>query len=187
MLIPFGTLAASGGVAGSYELIETALVSTSTPSVTFNNLGTYSSTYKHLQIRCLTRSNPGSTGINLINVNLNSDSGSNYARHALFGNGSTVASNSATSQTSLGTGLIPEANQATNAFAANIIDFLDCYSTSKNKTVRTFAGVHGSANNSIMLGSGLWMNTNSITSISLANPALLFITGSRFSLYGIRG
>ena len=74
-----------------------------------------------------------------------------------------------------------------NAFGAGVYDILDPYSTTKNKTTRLFGGrgfVTG--DHKIVLASGLWRNTASVTSIDLvANDN--FVTGSRFSLYGIKG
>jgi hypothetical protein len=189
MLIPFGTLAASGGVpTGDYELIETALVSTATPSVTFNNLGTYSSTYKHLQIRMGFGSNAGSAGTYTL-LRFNGDSGSNYSRHVLEGTGSTVTSSNLINQTGV---FVSPSTGTQNALhsESHVIDFLDSFSTTKNKTLRAFGGVT-SLGHGIILLSGLWRSTSSITSITLqansAGSSSTYGTGSRFSLYGIKG
>jgi hypothetical protein len=119
---------------------------------------------------------------------LNEDTGSNYAWHRLSGLGGDVLQSAAsTSTTAMSLGQIATANQATNAFAPSVIDILDPYSTTKNKTVRSLQGLQGTTNNAMELRSGLWINTASVTSISLTVPTDNFAAGTRFSLYGIRG
>jgi hypothetical protein len=187
MLIPFGILSAAGagvGVAGDYELIETSILTSSASSVTFSNLGTYSSTYKHLQIRLAVRTSNAGTGF--VVGRFNSDGGSNYRAHWIRGNGSDVGS----SESGLATRFYASRfDAATNVFCPGVIDILDAYSTTKNKTTRTFTGNHGTSPNEIYLFSGLWMNTASITSITLLpdGGSGTLSAGSRFSLYGIKG
>jgi hypothetical protein len=179
----FSAAGAGGGPAFSsdYELIETSIVSgSSTGSVVFSSLGTYSSTYKHLQIRGAVKTNEGAV-FDLIKVQLNGDTGNNYARHALLGNGSAVSSNAVTT---IGfVNFAAQGNTTANVFGGFVFDILDAYSTTKNKTTRALAGV-----TEIRLSSGLWMNTASITSVTLSPEfGSLLIAGSRFSLYGIKG
>jgi hypothetical protein len=185
MLIPFGVLSAAAFApvaGGDYELIESAILTSNESSVTFSNLGDYSSTYKHLQIRATVRTDRAGAADGGI-IRFNGDSGANYAHHVLAGSGSSVssfASTSATEMVSLG----GVGNTATaNAFSAAVVDILDAYSTTKNKTVRSLHGV-----TSINLGSGVRLNTASLTSIEL-RPQLgtNFLTSSRFSIYGVRG
>lgn len=164
-----------------YELIETQILTGNQASITFSSLGTYSSTYKHLQIRGVARSS--SAAINL-RMRINSDAGSNYASHYLEGNGSAVNSGSVGTQSFMGLGVVAT---TANQFSPMIIDILDSYAA-KNKTIRSFQGAQSGANSWVGLHSGLWMSTSSITSMSLiAGPSDTFAIGSRFSLYGIKG
>jgi hypothetical protein len=176
------------GFDSDYELITTTTLSTSTASVTFSNLGDYSSTYKHLQVRGLARSDntTSSTANDGLWVRLNSDTGNNYAWHRLFGNGSSAGSDNGTTTNWMLSGIAPRSGTTANVFAAAIIDLLDVYSTSKNKTLRSLSGA--SVNSpQISLQSGLWMNTASVTSITiLPDTSKNFVSGSRFSLYGIK-
>jgi len=73
------------------------------------------------------------------------------------------------------------------AFAAGIIDILDYTNTSKNTTVRGFAGITGTTTPKIELKSGAWLNTSAVSSVTLFRSGLPFVSGSRFSLYGIKG
>jgi hypothetical protein len=175
--------AGAGGVQGDYELIETNILGSAQSSITFSSLATYASTYKHLQIRIAARATVANPTAGIIS-RLNADSGSNYNGHFLLGNGSSVSSGTTGTTTSALTGVISAASATANAFGAVIIDLLDPYSTTKNKTFRTLGG---SASARIDLHSALWINTSSITSWQLLPDGGNFATGSRFSLYGIRG
>lgn len=174
----------SGG--GSFDLISTTLLTGSQASVTFDVTG-LGSTYKHLQIRVVSRISTGN-GMGDIYMTLNSDTGSNYSAHNLYGNGSNVQSNAYTSTPfSQITGTSPYNNQATNSYGASIIDMLDAFSTSKYKTFKTLAGVHGSTDNQIKLNSMSWRSTSAITTINLAPySGFSWASGSRFSIYGIK-
>jgi hypothetical protein len=189
-LFPLGILSAAGaggGVAGpAYELIETQVLGSSTPSITFSSLGTYSSTYKHLQIRITARSSR-SSGLDGIALRLNSDTATNYSDHYLRGDGSTVTSGASTSSTHSALGIIPAASATNNVFGGLFVDLLDVYSTTKNKTIRSLYGM--TTTNYVGLNSGLWRNTAAITSITLfqTEGANNLVAGSRFSLYGIKG
>lgn len=175
----FSAAGAGGVVAGAYELIETQVLASAQASVVFSSLGTYSATYKHLQIRA-THLSSGAGAVDLL-MRLNADTGSNYNNHALVGNGSAVSSIAGTSTSSMRIGFV-----AGGQFGASITDILDAYSTTKNKTSRTLVGAIADVNE-IQLASAAWRNTASITSITLLPSAGNIATGSRFSLYGIRG
>jgi hypothetical protein len=184
MLIPLGFLAGSGGVSfeSDYELIETQVLGSAQSSVTFTNLGIYSSTYKHLQVRATVRTTRSDAVNDEMYTRFNGDFGSNYKGHRLWGNGSSVSSGN--------TGIIyqadfPGSGATANVYGAFVMDILDPYSTTKNKTTRSLMGANFSFNTT-MLSSGLWMSTASVTSINFAVSANL-AAGSRFSLYGIKG
>jgi hypothetical protein len=188
MLIPFGVLSAAAFAPvaeDAYELIESSILGSSQSSITFSSLATYASTYKHLQIRLAARSDRSGTAGEGILLRINGDTGSNYARHVMNGNGSTVDSFGVANDTSLQVGNIFSAADGANQFGGVVVDFLDVYSTSKNKTIKSLAG---SAPSFIFLRSGVRLNTEAISSLTL-QPAFgtNFVTGSRFSLYGIRG
>lgn len=180
MSFGLGFWAAAGGEAytGAYEQIATTVFSSNTGSLTFSSLPTG---YKHLQIRLTAKHSSTGTGILL---NFNGDTGNNYGFHYLLGNGSAVSS--------FGTGSIGymvidamTSSTTTSAFGAGVIDILDAFSTTKNKTIRSLGGGHNGSNTRIRLDSGFWNNTAAITSITL--NAGDFVTGSRLSLYGIKG
>lgn len=178
--------AGAGGAAFSsdYELIETAIVSgSSTNTVTFSGLGSYSSTYKHLQIRFAARSLIASTEDPLF-LRFNADSTNTYAIHILEGRGSSVGSYAGVPRTGVFLGAIAGGSITANSFSGGVVDIVDVYG-SKNKTVRTLLGSTGG--NYVALNSSLWPQTTSPTSISVIGSTANLAAGSRFSLYGIKG
>jgi hypothetical protein len=188
MLIPLGFLAGSGGVAldTSYELIESVILGSSQSSVTFSSLGTYSSTYKHLQIRMVARDNRAAD-INNIFFTFNGDTAANYSYHLLAGTGSSVISDNGVSQTFGAAGTSLGTSGTSNAFSPSVFDILDPFSTTKNKTTRALTGVNSSASQ-IRIWSSSHRSTSSLTSVNLfPSGSSSFIAGSRFSLYGIKG
>jgi hypothetical protein len=180
-LFPLGILSAAGAgeATRTYELIETQILASNQGSVIFTGLATYSSTYKHLQVRVVARSANG--GTNTINVwsRLNGDSGANYSWHQIAGSAGT----SGTSTTWFASGVVLENGATANVFPASTIDLLDCYSTSKNKTARSLTG----AGSTVRFLSGSWRNTASVTSWELLPNTGNFLSGSRFSIYGLKG
>lgn len=179
---------AGGGAAGAFEQIETVSLTGSQSSVTFSSIP---STYKHLQVRMAVRTDAaGSTEDNSGLIEFNGDTtNGNYAGHYLSGNGSGVNS----SGTSFKIGTIRNIATSLNtssAYSAHIIDLLDYTSTNKNKTVRSFSGQHNSTYSAygVALTSLLWLNTSAVTSFTL-KPASgqNWVSGSRFTLYGIKG
>jgi hypothetical protein len=184
----FNSFSAGGGAAADYELISTTVLSSSAASVTFSGLGTSAAAYKHLQIRVTARSTNGGAGNDGLWLQFNGDTGSNYAWHRLEGNGSSVSSGAGSSTTWMLQGLAARASQASGVFSAALIDILDFANTSKNTTSRSLNGSMTSTNPSVALGSGVWLNTAAVTSATLKPDAGYdFLTGSRFSLYGLRG
>jgi hypothetical protein len=170
---------------GDYELIETAILGSSAPSVTFNNLDAWSSTYKHLQIRYTARSTRSAELVSVLGLQFNNITAANYFHHHLSGNGSSVSSFAATGSTSLRVGLATGASSTANNFGAGVVDLLDSYSTTKNKTFRSLTGLTNG--NFVRLKSGSLAETASVTEIKILDLFGDFVAGSRFSLYGIRG
>ena len=185
-LFPLGILSAAGAggaVASDYELIETYILGSSQSSITFSSLGTYSSTYKHLQIRAVARSVRAATD-DQITLKLNGDSGSNYSWIRLLGTDSAVSTTSAQNVSTPQLGAIPADTSTASMFGALVVDFLDAYSTTKNKSVRSLNGFAGAW---IALHSILYSSTSSLTSIEVIGQNGNLAIGTRVSLYGLKG
>jgi hypothetical protein len=184
--MPFGLgffATAGAGAAGSFDLLETQVLGSTTATVTFSNLNSaYGSTYQHLQIRYVARSTRSAQDSNL-SLKFNNDSGT-YRFHNLEGYGSGSPSSGTGSSTSMLVATEIGNTNVSSSFAAGTIDILDAFETSKNKVTRSLSGYVG-GNSVIALKSGLWVNTAAITQIDLSNwDGASHAAGSRFSLYG---
>jgi hypothetical protein len=168
----------------NFQLLQSVVLGSDASSVTFSNVAsTYAANYKHLQIRYTVRRNASGSVGNVLRFN--GDTGSNYTRHGIGGNGTSVYAFGVGSDTSMFVGSSYGSGAAAGAFVGGIIDILDSFSTSKFKTVKTFSG---RPPEDVALHSGLWRNTSTINTI-LIYPDVggtAFVAGSRFSLYGIR-
>jgi hypothetical protein len=122
-----------------------------------------------------------------VSINFNSDTGSNYARHRLLGNGSTASASGNASDSLIALLSNPTGAPGATTPRVMIVDIADYASSTKNKTVRTFSGFDSNSANSVVgLFSGLWMNTNAITSIEIGTFQA-FAAGTSIALYGIKG
>jgi hypothetical protein len=171
----------AGGGGGSYESIATA-----TPSgvngVTFTSI---SSSYKHLQLRFNVVTTAGGQSFRL---RFNADTGdTNYASHALRGNGVTASASGYATGSGYSSIVIGQGNGSVTTYPnVGIIDVQDYASTTRNKTVRTFFGSEDNAfGGGVELDSGLWTSTSAINEINFRVAAGNF-TGT-VSLYGIKG
>lgn len=168
-------------VPNSFESIATLTATGSTMSVTFSNIP---SSYKHLQIRVLER-NVASGNSDSNFLRFNGDTGSNYSRHYLYGDGSAAGSSGIASRTSILTTLF--CSDSTSIPTVSIIDIHDYASTTKNKTIRSFGGYDKNGSGYITLSSGVWLSTSAVTSITLLKEAVNYTADSVFALYGIKG
>ena len=184
----FGRLLAED-VINSFESIASTKLSSSTSTVTFTSIP---STFKHLQVRGILRGN-ASANQQTAAWRLNgAASTGNYRSHCIISKSNTPVSyeTGPTDQTEFYE--IPAANQSSNIFGSFIMDILDYTSTNKYKVVKTTYGFdNNNANNSntISIFSGVWLNTNAVTSIDLINQTSpnQWVAGSEISLYGIKG
>lgn len=178
-------LAGNAAAVSDYELISTTVVGAGgATSITFSGLNT---TYKHLQVRVVARSNYGDYWGRL-SFRFNGDSGSNYSGHYLIANGSSISSSAAPNSTRVEAGQVSGNAQSSGVFSPTVVDILDAFSTTKNKTFRCLSGQNGIGGETfVSLVSGVWRNTAAVTSIDLSNVyGTAFLAGSRFSLYGLR-
>jgi hypothetical protein len=171
-------------ITSSYDSIETVTVgSGGQSSVAFSSI---SQSYKHLQLRINARSNSGSPTSLSFTFNGDTNNSNYYARHLTFGDGTSASSIYNATLTGITGGSV--AANTTSLIAPNVVDLIDYSSTSKNKTLKILGGYDATGSGAIGLGSGLWLNTNAITSITItAFGGASFAQYSSFALYGIRG
>jgi hypothetical protein len=178
--------AGAGGAVSDYELISTTILGSNQATVVFSGLSAYSSTYKHLQLRYTARTNRDAVETQIY-LQTNSNTSATYFIHRLEGNGSSVVSSGGGSSNP-SIGLVTTANSTANSFGAGIVEILDAYSTTKNKTIRILNGATGLSPNYINLLSYSIANTAAISTLTVNDIVSSgIVTGSRFSLYGIKG
>jgi hypothetical protein len=142
-----------------------------------------------LQIRGIGRLDVGTGGVTS-RVRLNSDTGTNYGTHLLYGNGTSALATSGVSATSMYLGRIPGDTATSNVVGSFVIDIHDYASTTKNKTIRVFNGVDNNAADTdfwVSMASGVWMSTSAVNSITLfsGNASYNWMTQTQIALYGI--
>jgi hypothetical protein len=154
----------------TYEPIETTTLGSAAADVTFTSI---SGTYTDLVLVAVTQI--GSSG-DYLGVQFNSDTGSNYSRTRISGDG--------TSATSEGDSSIVRLNfyaQPTSNFAVNRLNIMNYSNTTTYKTVLCRTDQAAFNTNAYV---GLYRSASAITSIKLIGPSN-FSTGSTFTLYGI--
>lgn len=169
----------------SYESIMTVTVGSGGSSAI--DFTVIPSTYKHLQIRAISRDNRASTA-NSVLIRMNSDTGANYAYHSVNGDGASATATGLASQTETYGYVNTCASSTSSAFATAVIDVLDYADTNKKKTIRTLGGNDQNGSGFVRLASGLWNSTSAITAIRLyPDNSASFVQHSSFALYGIKG
>jgi hypothetical protein len=165
---------------GAFESIATTTVGAGgSGTITFSSIP---STYKHLQLRTLTRS-PGGN----VNFRYNSDSASNYWTHWLDGDGATIRGESSGTSTLTYAGFGATATASANVFGSNVIDILDYANTTKYKVSRALSGYDQNGSGWVGLISGVWNSTAAISTITITTNSSTFPEYSQFALYGIKG
>jgi hypothetical protein len=161
-------------------LIQRVAGTGSSTTITFSSIP---QTYTSLQLRFSALS--ATAGDDLL-LRINGDTATNYTRHLLYGDNTTVTAAGVINQTSglLDSGAAP--TSTTQPFVG-IIDFHNYTSTTQNKTVRIFSGIDKNGSGEVNLNSNLWRSTSAITSISIIANSYNFTTSSTFALYGFKG
>jgi hypothetical protein len=162
----------------TYEKIATTTLGTSTATVTFSSI---TGSYTDLVLICNVAQ---AAGGNAIRFRFNSDTGSNYSRTSLIGNGSSATSSR---ESNISSGLIAETVAATTFGTVHI---LNVFNYSNTTTYKTTTGRGNNASSTVDATVCLWRNTAAITSIELALGAAFptnnFASGSIFTIYGIK-
>lgn len=178
----FGFQAGSGSsgpaAVGDFESIATTTVGVGgATNIEFTSI---SQTYTHLQIRGTTYNSSTSRDVF---AQFNSDTGSNYSRHGLYGDGATPDKFAVAPDVNMSVGYT---SLTSNVFGVSIIDILDYTNTNKHKTIRVFCGFDTNGAGFSVLYSGNWRSTSAITSIKLFPGNGNFNQYSSFALYGVK-
>jgi hypothetical protein len=171
-------------IPSDFESIATVTVgSGGSLTITFSSIP---SDYTHLQVRGLMRTDRAST-TDYLYIRFNSDTGSNYAYHRLNGNGSSAGSDAGSSTTAIVFDRAGAASATSGIFGGFVMDILDYDNTNKYKVTRSLGGVDTNGGGEIHIESGLWQNTDAITTIDITSgTSSTFQQYSHFALYGIK-
>jgi hypothetical protein len=181
-----GISALAGNVPpGDFESIQTVTVASTAAAIEFTSIP---STYQHLQIRSILRTDRNDDPGDYIEVQVNGVTSSSYAYHGLYGNGSSTGVEAGSSQTSMNFQRVAAGSSSTNVFGVSIIDVLDYANTNKNTTLRHLGGFDNNGSGWATLYSGLYSATTAITSVKIM-PGIgsNFVQNTHAALYGIRG
>lgn len=158
-------------------------------SITFSSIP---STYTHLQIRGICRTNRADYQ-DVIGMQINTDSGNSYTWHYIVGNGSSIGKDGSGSSATypVWTSLIAGGSTDSNSYGPFMIDILDYKNTNKYKVGRQLSGMQDTGGTGTygrnMLGGFSWTSTSAITSIYLYPIyGTSFSANSSFALYGIK-
>jgi hypothetical protein len=160
-------------MASTYEKIATYTAPSSTSTYTFSSIP---STYTDLVL--VVDYDSSSTIIANIYLRFNGDTGSNYSFTYLQGTGSAAQSGRSSGATAI------EAGYQSAVGRSNILAQVQNYSNST--TYKTAISRHNDTPGVVQTYVGLWRNTAAITSLSLTCSNQSFVTGSTFTLYGIK-
>ena len=169
----------------SFESIQTVTVgSGGQSSISFSSIP---STYKHLELRCIARDGGTSNDTSSFKMTFNSDTTSTYARHYLYGEGSSASSGFNQLTGFMYMGCIVQNGATASVFGSSLISIIDYQNTNKYKTVKCLAGADWNGTGNITFSSGLWQSTSAITNISItSSSATNFAQYSSFALYGVK-
>lgn len=154
----------------TYEKIASNTLGSNTVTVTFSSI---SGSYTDLVVIINGYMTSGA-GYGLVRVN--SDTGANYSRTFMQGNGSTVSSSRNSNDNSTYITLYN-----TNSAIA-IFNFMNYSNTT---TYKTILSRDGGTEGSTIATVSLWRSTSAINSISFIS-ASNFISGTTFTIYGIK-
>ena len=167
----------------SYESIATVSVgSGGAASVEFTGIA---STYKHLQVRYIARSDAAVSGTGLI-LKPNNDSGS-YNSHGLVGTGASVLAGDNPADGIFTFNVIPGASVSASIFGVGCVDLLDYENANKFKTQRLLGGWDNNGGGQVALNSQVWQSTTAISSLYFTLLGGNFVQYTQFALYGIKG
>ena len=163
----------------TYEAIATqTLASTSTATVTFSSIP---STYTDLVIVIIGANNGGSR----IRYRFNNDSGSNYSRTSLTGNGSSANSYQGSNNTEADLNVI--GGSTTMTYPMTIISNIQNYSnTTTYKTLISRFGSNDTTAAATEATVNLWRSTAAINRVDAIAQGGNWIIGTTISLYGIK-
>jgi hypothetical protein len=154
----------------TYEKIATTTLGSAASSVTFSSIsGAYTDLILVANYQC-------TNADQFLNLQFNSDSGSNYSNTNLFGDGSSATSNRTSNATAVRAAFYGSAQS--NA----IVQMMNYSNTTTNKTIIS----RDNTNTFVVSRANSWRSTSAINSIYIFPTGFNISSGSTFTLYGIK-
>jgi len=164
----------------TYEPIATTTLGSNAANITFSSI---TSAYTDLRIVLVVKGD-SSTNADL-QVQFNSDTGSNYSYTALYANGSSVTSYRGSTQTSIIAASIVFPNLSRGDYRGFATVDIFSYAGSTNKTLLGTGSNDQAGAGFVSRQVGLWRSTSAINSIKLYPASGTFATGDTATIYGI--
>jgi hypothetical protein len=160
----------------TYEKVQSITLSSTEATVTFTSI---SGAYTDLVLVMNPISNTLSGSYPYLRFN--GDSGSNYSRSMIQGTGAAAQSDRSINSSE---GYFIYGNQVTTNGSFNAV--VNIMNYSNTTTRKTFLSRTNVASDRVEALVGLWRSTSAITSITIYCGSNSFVSGSTFSLYGIK-
>jgi hypothetical protein len=154
----------------TYEPIATNTLGSDTSSVTLSSI---SGSYTDIVLSVLTKvTSPGGATF----LTFNSDTATNYSNTRILGDGSNASSQRRTNNNYI---VIDAPNTEWSSYVINLMNYSNT-TTNKSCLIRSASTTYVTA------VVGLWRSTSTITSITMTTDGGNFVSGSMFTLYGIK-
>ena len=157
---------------GTYTLINSTTLTGSASDITFSSIP---ETYTDLVLVVASLDN----GAGRTRLRVNGDSGTNYSRTNMCGNGTSAASYRGSNENQFDMSVIAGTSSTNPAFLLiNITDYAN------TTTYKSFLSHYSLASGAVELSAGLWRSTAAITSVTYLTQGSL-LSGTTAKLYGI--
>lgn len=173
-----------GGVLGAFDVISTTTLTANASTVTF----ALPSGYTSIKIMMSIRDSSATTGFGETDFWFNTDTAGTtyYYKTALYSNGSSASYFYYNNIDQLYGPSYPRGGSYSGTWGGQTIDVIDYNNPSKFKTVRAYGGFDANGTGQISYWAGTYQNLNPVTSITIAPNQTGFVTGSKFTVYGVR-
>lgn len=159
----------------TYEPIATTTLGSAAANITFSSIP---ATYTDLRVVLVATT----TVADAIHLRYNADTGANYSRTVLQGDGSTAASSRQTGENFI---YLTRTNLDTTLPQLFEIDIFS-YAGSTNKTCLVASSQDKNGSGVVVREVGLWRSTAAINEVALASFSSTFKIGTTATLYGIK-
>ena len=176
--LKFPSTESKDNMATTYEKIATTTLGAPAASITFS---TISAAYTDLRLVLVAQSTTGGSAIANARMTFNSDTGSNYSRTSITGDGSSALSNDASNQAFIG---LAQANLSSTQPTLLTYDiFSYAGSTFKTTLITTSQDYNGSGVVERLVC--LYRSATAISTIKIESTINTYATGTTATLYGI--